>query len=182
MQGELGEAVQPRWRYFSLNQVNHPEKDTWQVWEQPKVNPTWQTEKYAPALYYFWAAEAARRQGEEVFRRFHMALLKAKHEEPKQKLAEREEVAAIAAEVSLDMARFEADFNDPTCLDRLAEDHQASLEKNVFGTPTFVFSGAKPAYLKLERVLTKEEALDFWEVFRATITGRSYVLEIKRPQ
>ena len=173
--------VRANWRYFSLHQVNHPEKDTWKVWEQPLVDEGWQAQRYGPALRCFWGAEAARRQGDEAFRRFHLALLRARFE-GNHDLADPNTVLEAARTAELDLARFEEDLADPSCLERLAADHTTAVsEHNVFGTPTFVFPGAKPAYLKLTRALTEEEALDFWEVFRSTVVDRPYVLEIKRP-
>jgi len=110
-----------------------------------------------------------------------MALLEARHAEPKQTLYKREEVVALAESVGLDMAQFEADFQDATCLDRLAEDHQHSQTLDVFGTPTFVFPDTRPVYLKLDRVLTKGEALHFWEVFHNMACEQTYLVEFKRP-
>ncbi len=132
------------------------------------------------ALRTFWAAEAARRQGKEAFRRFHLGLLRERHQRG-QKLGEPEMLRAVAAQNGLDMAAFERALADPTCLDRLAKDHSRAEELDVFGAPTFVFPGADPAYLKLTRVLTLEESLGFWKDFYSTVAHRPYVLEIKRP-
>ena len=93
----------------------------------------------------------------------------------------REEISGVAAEAGLDMAQFESDFHDLAFLDKLAEDHQHSKTLDVFGTPTFVFPDARPVYLKLDRILTEEEAVDFWGVFKATAADRPYVQEMKRP-
>ena len=173
--------MQPNWRYFSLYQINHLERDTWKIWEQPLKSPDWENQPYAASLRYFWSAEAARRQGEEAFRRFHLTLVRTRHRD-KQGLATLETILAAAQKTELDLMRFQEDLTDPSCLERLAEDHTVALSKGVFGTPTFVFPGAEPAYLKLGRVITPEESLDFWEAFRTMVVERPYVLEIKRPQ
>ena len=86
-----------------------------------------------------------------------------------------------ARDASLDLTRFEEALGDPSCLERLAKDHTTAVGRRVFGTPTFVFPAAEPAYLKLTRLLTPAESLDFWQAFRGTVVDRPYVLEIKRP-
>lgn len=177
----MPDQVRANWCYFSLHQVNHPEKHTWRVWEQPLQEQGWEDQKYATALRYFWGAEAARQQGEAAFRRFHQALLRALYQHS-QDLPVPETILTAAQEAKLDLARFQKDLTDPLCLERLAEDHATAVSKSVFGTPTLVFSGAEPVYLKLKRILTLQESLDFWEVFHSTAVDRPYVIEIKRPQ
>lgn len=160
--------------------MNHEDGNTWKVWDQPLSGKEWEESSYAMALRAFWAAEAARRQGKEAFRRYHLAVLRERHQQG-QKLGEPETLRALAAQVGLDLDSFERDLGDPTCLKRLAEDHTQAEALDVFGVPTFVFPGADPAYVKLKRVLTLEEALGFWGEFHSTVAHRPYVLEIKRP-
>jgi hypothetical protein len=168
------------WRYFSLFQINHPDKDHWKVWDQPGKSPEWQAERYAPSLQAFWSAEAARRLGEEAFRRFHRTLLMTTHRHGRA-LHEPGTMLNAANEAGLDLPGFQESLSDKTCLERLARDHTAAEGLGVFGTPTLVFPGAEPVYLKLQRILAREESLDFWEVFRSTAVDRPYVLEFKRP-
>jgi 2-hydroxychromene-2-carboxylate isomerase len=143
-------------------------------------NPDWRSERYAASLNAFWGAEAARRQGEAAFRQFHQALLRAKHQDGRD-LAEPETLLAAAKAADLDLAGFQNALADPACLERLAQDHTRAVGRQVFGTPTLVFPDAEPVYLKLGRVLTPQEALEFWESFYSTAAGKPYVLEIKRP-
>jgi predicted DsbA family dithiol-disulfide isomerase len=58
-----------RWRYFSLTQVNNRD-ERWTVWDA--------ADGEARGRLAFKAAEAARRQN--AFDRFHIALLRARHE------------------------------------------------------------------------------------------------------
>lgn len=160
--------------------MNHEDKDTWKIWEQPLSGKEWREASYAMALRTFWAAEAASRQGREAFRHFHLAVLRERHLRG-QNLGEPEMLRAVAERAGLDMDRFERDLADPGCLDRLAADHTRAEGMDVFGVPTFVFPGADPAYLKLARLLAREEALGFWQEFHSTVAHRPYVLEIKRP-
>jgi 2-hydroxychromene-2-carboxylate isomerase len=131
-------------------------------------------------LLAFWGAEAARRQGEEALQRFHRALLRRVYQDALA-LADSETLFVAAGDAGLDLTAFQETFDDPSCLERVAKDHTRAVGRGVFGTPTFVFPNAEPVYLKLTRVLTPEESLDFWETFRSTAIDRPYVLEIKRP-
>jgi 2-hydroxychromene-2-carboxylate isomerase len=163
-----------------LHQVNYRGGDNWKVWEQPLHGQDWEKERYATSLRAFWGAEAARRQGEEAFQRFHRALLRRVHKDTLA-LADSQTLLVAARDAGLDLTRFQVALGDPSCLERLAKDHTTAVGRGVFGTPTFVFPRAEPAYLKLTRLLTPEESLDFWQAFRGTVIDRPYVLEIKRP-
>lgn len=167
------------WCYFSLYQVNHEGDNTWRIWNQPSTDPDWQERNYAPSLRSFWAAEAARRQGKRAFHKFHLALLHARHAQG-QSLAAPETVHLAARTAGLDMAQFKESLRDPSCLDRLASDHTRADEMDVFGTPTFVFPDADPAYLKLSQLPQPEEGLAFWDEFHRLVAGRPFVQEIKR--
>lgn len=176
----LPEPLQVNWRYFSLYQINHPDKEHWRIWEQPVLEDP--GARYSQSLRCFWAAEAARRQGEDAFQRFHVALLAALHED-KKTVVTLDAVSEVARQVGLDMDRFRQDATDRSCLDRLAADHTEGITVyGVFGTPTFVFPGAEPVYLKLRTVPTPTDALEFWDMFRRTAVDLPFVLEFKRPQ
>lgn len=168
------------WCYFSLHQINYRGGDDWKIWEQPLKGQRWEEERYAASLRAFWGAEAARQQGEAALQRFHRTLLRRVYEDD-MTLAESETVLVAARDANLDLNRFRKSLGDLYCLERLAQNHTGAVGKGVFGTPTFIFAAAEPAYLKLARVLTREESLDFWEAFRTTVADRPYVLEIKRP-
>lgn len=168
------------WCYFSLYQVNHEEPTTWKIWQQPLTDPDWEAQNYAPSLRSFWAGEAARRQGEDAFRRFHLALLRARHHHGKS-LAEPDTLLVAAQEAGLKLEQFQASLGDPSCLDRLAQDHTRAVEMGIFGTPTLAFPGSEPAYLKLNRIPRPDESEAFWQEFHQIVVGRSFVVEIKRP-
>jgi hypothetical protein len=61
----MGPKLTLNWRYFSLEQANNEQGPQWKIWEQPEDCPS-------RGLRAFWAAEAAQRQGEAVFDRFHL--------------------------------------------------------------------------------------------------------------
>ncbi len=168
------------WCFFSLYQVNHKEPATWKIWQQPLTDPNWEVHNYAPSLRSFWAGEAARRQGEDAFRRFHLALLRARHQHSKS-LAEPDTLLWAAQTAALELEQFQTSLGDPSCLDRLAQDHTRAVEMGIFGTPTLAFPGAEPAYLKLNRIPGPEESEAFWHEFHQIVVGRPFVVEIKRP-
>ena len=169
----MGDKLSINWRYFSLEQVNSSNGPDWKVWDQPKDYPS-------RSLNAFRAAEAARRQGEAGFPAFHLALIKARHED-KEDIAEFSILARIAGSVGLEAAQFEKDFNDDSILDRLSEDHRNAVESyGTFGTPTLVFPGELPVFLKMRPPLPEESMAVFNEV-RAVGEGRGNILEMKRP-
>lgn len=180
MQKQRPDAVEVTWRFFSLRQTNHPDRDSWHIWEQPDTDPTWRDRGYAPSLRAFWAAEAARAQGEAAFLRFHRTLLQAVHQQGR-RLDDPGLLDQVARAAVLDLAKFQTAQVDPRHLSRLAEDHHQAVALRVFGTPTFVFPGSRPAYLKLERLLVGKEVSEFWDAFHDNAVNRPYVLEFKRP-
>lgn len=169
------------WRFFSLNQVNHRLRDGWKIWEQPSQDADWEAQDSARSTRFFWAAAAASRQDDDAFQRYHLAQIRAIHADG-QEVDDWDTIRGIAHAADLDMARFNADIEDPTCLARLEEEHQAGVELKVFGTPTFVFDKAAPAYLKLTKVLDPVDARAAWNSFAEVVAERPYIVEIKRPR
>ena len=159
------------WRYFSLEQVNNEQGPNWKIWEQPEDYPS-------RGLRAFWAAEAARQQ--EKFDLFHMALLRARHEQH-QDIALRETLIAIAKNLDLNMIRFQEDFHNRGLLTRLAEDHIFAVNSlGIFGTPTLVFPSKRAIYLKMSPPPPGESLSIFIEL-KNIAEVRPYIQEIKRP-
>jgi predicted DsbA family dithiol-disulfide isomerase len=158
-----------------LEQVNSAEGPDWKLWEQPDTHRS----RGRPA---FQAAIAARNQGDAAFERFHLALLRAKHEEGRDH-GRRETLLAVAAESGLDLERFERDLTDRSLLVRIGEDYSEAHDVHgVFGTPTFVFPNGAAAYLKMLPAPPPEEALTVFHELVRTVRDRSYITEIKRPK
>ena len=95
-----GENIKVDWQPFSLAQVNSDQESDVKLWEQPEMIAG--TDK---TFLAHMSGLAAKRQGEDAFRSFFMALLRARHEDKKDLLdpAVMEEAAVTAG---LDMARF----------------------------------------------------------------------------
>ena len=162
------------WRYFPLEQINSAEGPEWKLWEQPDSHRS----RGRPA---FQAAIAARMQGDDAFARFHLALLRLKHEEGKDH-GRSATLRAAAEAAGLDLERFETDRADRAHLPLIGADYTEARERyGVFGTPTFVFPNGTASYLKTLPPPPKEEAVPFFEDFVRTVRDRPYITEIKRP-
>ncbi len=170
---ELGDKLQVTWRYFSLEQVNNKFGPDWKLWEQPESYPS-------RARLCFKGAEAARRQGDDAFKRFHLALLTARHVDGKE-LTESQTILDAARQAELDMDKFETDFESAN-LDAVGRDHEEGVNTlGVFGTPTLVFEGGRAAYLRLRPLPPESEMTAVWGQLQELIAERPYILEVKRP-
>lgn len=173
VRSQLGGALEIKWRFFPLEQVNSKYGPEWKVWEQPLDHRTrgWEG---------FRAAVAALNQGEDAFERFHFAWFSALHDTPVG--VKRPTVFEVAEKVGLDMEQFERDFSNPDLWVRVAEDYEYGREKfGVFGTPTIVFPNGASAYLQTRPAPPPCEALEVWEDFVELVADRPYIKEIKRP-
>lgn len=161
----------PRWRFFSLTQVNS-EREGWTVWDAAP-------EETVRGRLAFLAAAAAGRQGR--FEEMHEALLTARHEQDRD-LDDRGAVRDCARRAGLDPARFEADLSDTSPLDQLRRDHtRGAVHFHVFGTPTFVAADGSAAYVRLREVPEDAEAERAMALIEDILSSRSYLAEVKRP-
>ena len=169
----MGPKLVVDWRYLSLEQVNSQQGPQWKIWEQ--------SAETSRGLLAFHAAEAARRHGEAAFDRFHIALLKARHEQ-KRNIADVETIIEVAENAGLDMSRFRKDVLDRQLLSKLAEDHTFAVETlGVFGTPTLVFPEKQAIFLKMSPPPPPEECLSVFNELCGLVCNRRYIREIKRP-
>ncbi len=171
----MGPKLTINWKYFSLEQVNSQQGARWKIWEQPEDYPS-------RGLRAFWAAEAARRQGETAFSCFHIALLRARHEQ-RRDIADMNTLIEVAESADLEMTQFQKDLSDRQLLARLAEDHTFAVETlGVFGTPTLVFPERQAIFLKMSPLPSPEECLSVFTELRQLAERRQYIQEVKRPQ
>ncbi len=171
----MGPKLTIDWRYFSLEQVNSKQGPQWKIWEQPEDYPS-------RGLRAFWAAEAARRQDEAAFSSFHIALLRARHEQ-RQDIADISTLVQVAKSVNLEMSQFQKDLGDRQLLAKLAEDHTLAVETlGIFGTPTLVFPEGQAVFLKMSPPPSPEECLSVFTEVHSLAEQRQYIQEIKRPQ
>ncbi len=173
MNEETGQKVTINWKYFSLEQVNSKQGSQWKIWEQPE-------DYTSRGLYAFWAAEAARRQGETAFDSFHLALLRARHEQHRD-IADMDTLIEVAESVDLRVRQFKEDLGDRQLLSKLAEDHTFAVENlGIFGTPTLVFPDKQAIFLKMS-LPPLDECLTAFTELRHLVELRRYIQEIKRP-
>jgi len=170
----MGAKLAITWKYFSLEQINSQQAPEWKIWEQPEDYPS-------RGLRAFRAAEAARRQGEAAFSSFHMALLRARHEE-RRDIADTDTLLQVAESVGLEMVRFQKVLRDRQLLAKLAGDHTLAVEPlGIFGTPTLVFPERQAVFLKMSPPPARESLAVFTEV-QHLAQRRRYIQEIKKPR
>ena len=110
------------WKHFSLEQVNSPE-GALKVWEMPDITK-------AQALVAQVASEAAKRQGAELFERFHLALMEARHGgKGRIRLNNPAPILDLAREVGLDAGRLREDMADPTMAEAVGRDHTEAVDE-----------------------------------------------------
>ncbi len=171
----IGPKLTINWKYLSLEQVNSQQGPQWKIWEQPE-------DCSSRGLRTFRAAEAARQQGEAAFSSFHIALLRAKHEQH-QDIADMNTLIEVAESVDLEMTQFQKNLGDRRLLAKLAEDHTFAVETlGIFGTPTLVFPERRAIFLKMSSPPPPEESLSVFAELRYLAERRRYIQEIKRPQ
>ena len=163
------------WYSFPLEQVNSTHGPEWKLWEQPD-------EYKSRGLWALRGGEAARLQGKELFERFHMALLQARHVENRD-IADPEVLMEVAREARLDADRFRQDLPNRNLLVKIGEDYIRGVkEHGVWGTPTLVFNGRQAAYLKLRPAPPPAESVKLFEELFDIIHSLPYVIEVKRPR
>jgi predicted DsbA family dithiol-disulfide isomerase len=161
------------WRAFSLEQQNSKEGPEWKAWEQGS--------DYEPrGLLALRAGIASREFGSDVSWRFTLALLKARHEE-KADIRQMSVILDVAKSAGIDPVEFERQILAPETIEVLAREHERARLLEIFGTPTYVFSGGKPAFLKMFAP-PKEEAVRAWEAISSLASTSIYFGELKRPQ
>ena len=109
MKAVMGDELDVTWKNFSLEQINSKEDEDWKVWEQKDLHE-------ARALLASVAGEAAKKQGNKAFERFHLGLLTARHAGDRIPLNEDAPLIKVAEEAGLDAAQFEKDLKDPELL------------------------------------------------------------------
>lgn len=167
------------WRPFSLAQVNNREEG-WVVWKLPIEEPESWGSRRTRGLRGAWATLAAARQGREAHDRYLLALLDAVHED-RLSLDDDGATRHAAERADIELSRWERESRDPSLLDEIAASHASAREREIFGTPTFVFPDGALAYLKLSDIPEGDDVLRYWESFSAVSYGQPLVLEIKRP-
>ena len=172
-----GETITVDWQPFSLAQVNSDNNDGGiKLWEQAGVR-----DGSDPTFLAHMSGLAAKRQGDEAFKSFFMALLRARHEDKKD-LTDPAVMEEAAVTAGLDMARFREDQKDLDLLDVIAKSHTTAVEEyGAFGVPTFIFGDGKATFLKMF-IPPDEQAAEIYQTLTKVMREFEHVGEIKRPQ
>ncbi len=158
-----------------MEQLKSKEGPDWKLWEQPASYPS-------EGLLALRAGEAARKQGEEAFQRFHLALLNAHHLERKS-LDQIEVMLDVANRTGLELPKFREDLEDSSHLKKIGADYTEGREKyGVFGTPTIISLNGNAGYLKMMPPPAPEDAVGVFHNLFSIISGMPHVGEIKRPE
>ena len=127
------------------------------------------------------AGLAAMRQGQEPYEKFHLALVKARHEERKE-LTDIAVILDCAKQTGLDLERLQKDMKDPAIIQSIEESHNEGAKKyGVFGVPTFVFPNGQSAFLKMFYP-DRENSVEVYESLFKLMSSWVNIGEIKRPQ
>ena len=169
----MGDDLHVTWRCFALEQVNSKNGPEWKAWEQGP-------EYVSRGLWPHRGGIAARKQGEAAHNAYMIAIMDAKHVDLED-IRTRDAVVEIARKAGLEMGAFVRDIDDPDTLAQVGRDHEAAVEKGIFGTPTFVFEDGSAAYLKTYTP-PETETLQAFEHLLGMARGRNYFGELKRPQ
>ena len=171
---EAGEELDINWRGFLLEQINNKQEPGWKVWEQPD-------DSEFRGLWALRAGEAAKKQGKEAFQKFHVALLRARHED-RVNIGDKEVLMDVAGSVGLDLEKLRSDMEDPAVKDQVVADHVEAVESyGVFGTPTFVFPNGASAFVKMLKPPAGKAGRTL-EMLSEMMSEQIYIGEVKRPQ
>ena len=175
------------WRHFSIYQFDHDQRSVngaggngtphWQLWNQRIEEGDGSGCK---GLLPFLASAAARRQGDEAYRRFRLALLRAGHLE--YRLLAHSTIVAVAVEAELHMPSFLEDLSNPESRTVLAQEHTSAVQADVVSTPTIVFPGSHTAHLRLQQLpLDAAEAVNLLVDTRRMLERYPFLHTLTRP-
>lgn len=171
---ETNTELDINWRGFLLEQINNKQDPGWKVWDQPD-------DYEFRSLWALRAGEAAKKQGPKAFQKFHIALLRARHED-RVNIGDKEILMEVAGSVGLDLEKLRTDMEDSSVKDKVVADHLEAVETyGVFGTPTFVFPNGASAFVKMIKPPAGKAARTL-ELLSEMMSEQIYIGEIKRPQ
>ena len=128
----------------------------------------------------FIAAESAKRQSIESFRRFHNALEEAVHEKFLE-LGDESTLIDAARKAGLDLEKFKSDWHNKELIQIIKDSHEkAILNLKIYGTPSIVFSNGHAFHLELNEIPLENESFDFFETVKTLATKYSYIKQLKQ--
>ena len=145
------------------------------MWEQAELQDS-------TPLMAARAGEAARNQGPDLFNKFHLALLMARHGGSRFDFKDRDLLTELAEQEGLDPSKFRKDLDDYSLLKRIADDHEyVTQEHNAFGSPTIIFPNGGSVYIKIHPP-SDDQVIPIFDSFVNLVSSNIFVGEVKRPQ
>ena len=145
------------------------------MWDQPLDE--------SRSLRAFLAAEAVREQDAALVDRFVRALLASVHQD-KQPAHDPATIRQVAEQVAgLDVERALHDLDRPELRERIAADYREATDQyGIFGTPTLLFAGGEPLFLKMAPPAPEDRALALWDSLQTFSGDSPFLREIKKPR
>tara|TARA_B100000676_G_C17561098_1_gene572297 strand:- start:16 stop:639 length:624 start_codon:yes stop_codon:yes gene_type:complete len=172
IKNHYGGNLEINWRSFLLG-IKDKENFNWKDSETLSSNRS---------LLSLIAGKAAKKQGDEVFERYHDKLLISRHRQTDRiHLNDKSTLIRLADECELNLEQFEIDLNNENIIDEVSNDHNEGLKIGVFGTPTFVFENGNSIYLKTF-IPPEQDMIKSFEYFLLISKNCSFIGEMKRPQ
>jgi predicted DsbA family dithiol-disulfide isomerase len=182
------ERVRPRFRPFPLEQVNRDATASeWRLWEQPLDYVHYREREDRRPLHAFLAtAVLEASEPSEVVDRFRLAVYRARFDDAAD-ISDVDLLVRLALGVGADGRRLAAAMSDETALTPARaglavawSDARSTWE--IFGVPTLEPSGARPFYLRLERLVEPgQEASELFDRVIGMRRDAPLVLELKLP-
>ena len=164
------------WRHFQLEEAKMEDSSIFEI-ESKDLSKT-------RSLLSAVCAESAKLQGQNLFERFHYAVLNARNNmSPRFPLNDFNKFLDLAVDVGLDRNKFIDDFNNPQLIINVKKDHQEGVKKyGVFGTPTLVFDNEQAVFIKTFIPKDKDDYIIFFEYIVKIFRDMPFIGELKRPQ
>lgn len=183
------DRVRPRFRPFPLEQVNRDATATsWRLWEQPLDYVHYRERPDRRPLQAFLATAVLEASEEpDVLDRFRLAVYRARFD-AKADISDIDLLVGLATEAGGDAKRLARAMADEAALTAARAglaaawaDARATWE--IFGVPTLEPAGARPFYLRLERLVEQgHEAAELLDRVIGLRRDAPLVLELKLPE
>jgi DSBA-like thioredoxin domain len=188
---DLGpDVVRPRYRMFPLEQVNaDPAATTWRLWEQPLDYEHYRGRPDRRSLAAFLSTAmledlaADGRIEPDAPRRFRLAVYRARFDDAAD-ISDPDVLRRAAEDAGVPATIVAAGLHDEVAQararSRLASDWAVARGRDgVFGVPTLILPGDRPAYLRLAREPSAGEGLDLLRRLVELRRAAPWLLELK---
>jgi predicted DsbA family dithiol-disulfide isomerase len=164
--------VDVEWKTFSLENINLP--------EDASADELWSTATERRGLIPAAAAKWVQTQAPESLAAFQKAMFDARHVEH-EKIGQPDVTATVASSAGLDGPAIVSEITQDTkWLEAARADHDEAAELGIFGVPSFVFSDAAPAFVRLLEITEGDRAVEIYQRVKSSALD-PLIHEFKRP-